>query len=76
MVQRDASGEMKKTPRNFHKRGRVGGICEKKEIAGNGQMQGYRWLHRRVIKMMYVASQDNMTADQVVSLTHLHKGIL
>lgn len=65
----------KKRPETFTNVEELEGFVKKKE-AGNGQMQGYRWLHRRVIKMMYVASQDNMTADQVVSLTHLHKGIL
>lgn len=30
-----------------------------KEMAFNGQMQGYQWLHPNAIKRMYVVSQDN-----------------
>lgn len=36
------------------------------EIAGTGQMQGYRWLHLRAIQRGYVVSQD--TVRQLIKL--------
>ena len=30
------------------------------ETAGNGQMQGYRWLHLRAVQRGYVVSQDTI----------------
>ena len=36
------------------------------EIAGTGQMQGYRWLHLRAIQRGYVVSQE--TIRQLIKL--------
>lgn len=53
MVQKAASGQEEKPD----KIGSVGQICAN-DTAGNGQMQGYRRLHPRAVKRMYIVSQD------------------
>ena len=52
--------------RSWYRRINQTNLEDMTEIAGNGQNQGYRWLHRRAVQRGYAVSQD--TIRQLIKL--------